>query len=307
MDTTQEKFTLRFTPLENVVTDTASGLMWTKNAALEPFPVTWPEALAFVRSMNEQTMFGYSDWRVPNRRELFSLISHDDINPALPQGHPFSDVFNGYYWSSTTCRRLPDQAWYVHLGGARVFKGMKHRSYMVWPVRTADSRNLHIHRTGQQTCYGTDGGTVPCSGSGQDGDIRAGQSWPNPRYEINANAVTDRMTGLIWDRTADRTGIAVTWNAALAEVHSANIKKLHGFSDWRLPDVRELESLCDMDAYCPALSRFHPFTGLKNFYWSATTSRYDCQYAWTLYLEDGAVGVGFKPLSEFFVWLVRNR
>lgn len=293
-----------FSVEKQTVIDSRSGLMWTRDAGLESFPMTWAEALAWVRHMNERKLFGYADWRLPNRRELFSLISHRTINPALPEGHPFINVFHGYYWSSTTCRRLPDQAWYIHLGGARVFKGMKHGSYLVWPVRAAGETACTIYRTGQQRCYTHDGRETACAGSGQDGDTQSGRPWPQARFSDEGETVFDRMTGLIWERTADHTGSPVNWEQAQAAVQSANARNLHGASNWRLPTVRELESLCDMDSHSPALPRSHPFTQIQKYYWSATTSRYDPQYAWTLYTQDGAIGVGYKPNPEFHIWLV---
>jgi hypothetical protein len=68
-----------------------------------------------------------------------SLISHQYVNPALPDGHPFTDVFSGYYWTASACRRLTDQAWCIHMGGC-IYRGMKYSSYMVWPV-AAPNRN----------------------------------------------------------------------------------------------------------------------------------------------------------------------
>jgi len=67
-------------------------------------------------------------------------------------GHPFTNIFTGYYWTSSSCARLPNQAWYIHLGGARVFKGMKYGSYMVWPVRIAENHNnSQVFQTGQSS------------------------------------------------------------------------------------------------------------------------------------------------------------
>ncbi len=125
----------RFHLADEAVNDKYTGLMWTRAAGLLEFPMTWEEALAEIKGFNESGLFGYQDWKLPNRRELFSLMSHDDINPSVDTGHPFTGIFHGYCWTATTCARLPNQAWYIHLGGARVFKGIKHRSYMVWPVR----------------------------------------------------------------------------------------------------------------------------------------------------------------------------
>ena len=65
------------------------------------------------------------------------------INPSLPTGAPFENVFAGYYWTATTCSRFKNQAWYIHLGGGRIYRGMKYGSYMVWPVRC----ELQYHAT----------------------------------------------------------------------------------------------------------------------------------------------------------------
>ena len=115
----------RFQLVNETVIDHQTGLMWTKNASLFGFPMNWGEALQTIKDLNESSFYSYQNWKIPNRKELFSLLSHDTVNPSLPIGHPFSNVFSGYYWTSSTCARLPNQAWYVHLGGARVFKGMK--------------------------------------------------------------------------------------------------------------------------------------------------------------------------------------
>ena len=80
------------------------------------------------RQYQSTEVFGYSDGKLPTKKQLFSLVSHRQVNPALTKDHPFMNVFNGYYWTSTEVARYPLQAWYVHFGGGRVFKGMKHGS-----------------------------------------------------------------------------------------------------------------------------------------------------------------------------------
>ncbi|HQS58781.1 MAG TPA: DUF1566 domain-containing protein [Gallionellaceae bacterium] len=79
-----------------------AGLVWTLDANLSEFPLSWLEALVWVRNMNKEHACGFSDWRLPNCRELRSLVSHQTRRPALPKGHPFVNVFPGWYWSSTT-------------------------------------------------------------------------------------------------------------------------------------------------------------------------------------------------------------
>lgn len=298
----------QFSVINATVQDKHSGLMWTQDAGLSEFPLAWEEALDVVSDLNDRHLEGFSDWRLPNRRELFSLISHRSINPALPAGHPFDRVFNGYYWTGTTCARLPEQAWYVHLGGARVFKGMKHGSYMVWLVRSMPDFPQAVWRSGQTVCYSAAFQPEPCRHRGQDGDQQAGRPWPQPRFEVADETVADLMTGLIWTRCA-RSGPPqpVNWEDAGHCIQTMNARQAHGHANWRLPTIRELESLCDMSRHSPALPADHPFDTVQNFYWSADTSQYDHRYAWVLYLVDGAVGVGFKPGAEFYVWPVRSR
>jgi hypothetical protein len=263
----------RFDVLGNIVLDKLTGLFWTRNASLSQFPLNWSEAHEFVEKLNSDHYADRNDWRLPERRELFSLISHAGINPSLPEDHPFCDVFHGYYWTATPCSRLPRQAWYVHLGGGRVFKGMKHGSYMVWPVGARPE-------------------PLPRSTS---------------RFEVRESTVTDRVTGLMWTRGADLTGgRKVNWSDALAVVRTLNISGASGFDDWRLPNVRELESLVDPYDHSPALSKHAAFTNVQDAYWSATTSVYEPAYAWVLYTVDGTIGVGYKPGPEFFVWAVRG-
>ena len=59
--------------------------------------------------------------------------------------------------------------------------------------------------------------------------------------------------------------------------------------------------------HSPAIAASHLFENIQPFYWSATTSVYDPRYAWTLYTEDGNLGVGYKANPEFHVWCVRNK
>lgn len=288
-----------------VVSDTATGLEWTKDAALSEFPLTWQEALDFVRDLNRSAYGGCADWKLPNRRELFSLVSHETINPSLPAGHPFENVFHGYYWTATTCHRLPDQAWYVHLGGARVFKGMKHGSYMVWPVRLPPETPGRVIATGQRHCYDSAGQVINCAGSGQDGASGSGVS-ASPRFIDQGDVFYDTLTRLTWLKPALCPPEMMDWPATAERVARMNQDLAFDRSDWRVPHVVELESLADMGRHLPAVAIDFQRQAVRPFYWSATTSAYNPDYTWVLYTSDGPVGVGFKPLAEFFLWPVAD-
>jgi hypothetical protein len=182
----------RFEDLGELVHDRLTNLIWTKSANLAEFPLDWQESLDFVADMNRARRFGFNDWRMPNRRELRSLISHQTRLPALPDGHPFSDVFANWYWTSTTAAPANDHAWYVNLDGGRLFFGGKDQSFMFWPVRS--KANRAIARTGQTRCYDGEGRPIPCENSGQDGEYRSGIVWPKPRFITNDSGVLDCLT-----------------------------------------------------------------------------------------------------------------
>ncbi len=293
--------------IETVI-DSQTGLMWTKNASLFDFPMSWGEALDAVKEVNKSGLYGYKNWKIPNRKELFSLISHNTINPSLPIGHPFTSIFAGYYWTSSTCVRLPDQAWYIHLGGARVFKGMKYGSYLVWPVRTVENYNKNrLFQTGQKICFNESGSVIDCHDTGQDGEIQAGLKFTKDRFRKGKLTIHDNNTCLTWLRDANVHKDMMDWKSAFDLVSKMNSEMAYGHNDWRVPNIIELDSLTDIGQHSPALSDDHSFNNVQEFYWSSTTSMYDMNYAWVLYMIDGAVGVGHKPLSEFYLWPVRGK
>ena len=290
----------RFEVRNNAVVDQLTGLIWCRDASLAEFPLTWQEALDFVAGMNREQRFGEHDWRMPNRRELRSLLSLQTRLPALPERHPFINVFNGWYWTSTTAAISPAHAWYVALDGARMFYGGKDQSFMLWPVR-GEGLNV-IPRTGQSLCYDVAGKVIPCTDTGQDGELRVGAPWPEPRFEMREDGVLDRLTGLLWHRSANLTPQPVRWREALAAVDALNLAGAR--TDWRLPTINELESLVDCAVHSPALPIGHPFTDVQDIYWSSTTSLFEPDWAWALYLEKGATGIGLKRYAQFSVWAV---
>jgi hypothetical protein len=245
--------------------------------------------------MNREQFLGVTDWRLPNRRELRSLMSHQTRKPALPAGHPFENVFSGWYWTSTSAAANPAYAWYVHTEGARMFYGSKMQYFLLWPVRDGGFEVLSA--TGQRDCFDSDGIRIPCSGTGQDGEFRLGQAWPIPRFEAERDHVLDRLTGLRWRMNADLIGNPVTWSEALSLIRTLGGR-------WRLPNINELESLVDCSTYSPALAQGHPFTSVREGYWSSTTSMFEPDWAWALYLATGAIGVGQKRGAYFSVWAV---
>lgn len=121
----------RFTDNDDgTVTDNLTGLMWTKNA--HHGVMTWYDAIDHCNNLEHPD---YDDWRLPNVRELQSLIDYGSVGPALPEDHPFIHVQEGFYWSSTTGAGNIDTAWHVRLHSGSIVGGEKSSEVYVLPVR----------------------------------------------------------------------------------------------------------------------------------------------------------------------------
>ncbi|MCX5885263.1 MAG: DUF1566 domain-containing protein [Proteobacteria bacterium] len=301
------------------MTDNLTGLMWTKDANLPGGTKIWQETLDYC---NNLTLGGYSDWRLPNINELESLVNGAESNTTTwlnTQG--FTNVQADGYWSSTSCAGLPDLAWVVHMWYGLVVTnvcysgvcyGSKSDDYYVWPVRSGQVGSLEnsvisLPQTGQTKCFGTYGNEIPCSGTGQDGEIQAGVGWPNPRFTDHGDTVTDNLTGLMWTKNAGLPGVQETWQQALNYVKGMNsgTYQSYGYTDWRLPNRKELHSLTDYSQHGPALPSYHPFPN-ANRDWSSTTFAYDPGYAWIVDMWDGIVCDSTKSVSFYYVWPVRG-
>ena len=121
---------------------------------------------------------------------------------------------------------------------------------------------------------------------------------------MGRGAFSDLLTGLHWMRTARCGPSPLRWEDALAAAAANDRRRFGGIGGWRLPNIRELESLIDLTRHSPALPAGHPFEDVPEACWSSTTSVYEPRYAWVLYLRDGAVGVGFKQEPTFDAWAV---
>ena len=144
---------------------------------------------------------------------------------------------------------------------------------------------------------------IACSQDRQDASLAMGVSWPTPRFTAEESGVLDNLTGLVWYNPAMHERKTLSWQEALASVRDlAEQTNL----PWRMPNINELESLVDASTHSPALVSGHPFGAVQESYWSSTTSYFETDWAYVLYLIKGAVGVGFKKNTDFALWPVRS-
>lgn len=118
------------------ITDQQTGLMWVKDLNTVNSGNTassWGDAISIATGTS---WCGHTDWRLPNRNELRSLVNYGQANISVwlnAQG--FSNVQASYYWSSTTYAGYTNGAWYVSMNNGNVGSFNKASSFYVWPVR----------------------------------------------------------------------------------------------------------------------------------------------------------------------------
>jgi hypothetical protein len=180
------------------------------------------------------------------------------------------------------------------------------------PFATTQADVSSLSETGQTICSDAAGVVIACAATGQDGDHLAGMTLPNPRFTVGtgalADCITDNLTGLMWVRAP--VNIPSTWTNALI---SAKSLTLCGFSDWRLSNVIELESLVNSGVANQAVFlNAQGFSGVQaNPYWSSTSHVGNTAQAVHVDMNSGSVNTLSKSLSDQFgrpmlVWPVRT-
>jgi hypothetical protein len=308
----------------NVVLDQLTGLMWTRDgnapgaSCNQGAKRNWQEALDYSACLNSNSYLGYNDWRLPNKREMRSLINYGEVNNAtwlLAQG--FTNVMTDRYWTSTSFPGdMSELAWEIVLpyGQTSEYDSYKDELVRVWSVRGGHgiyTAMADVPQTGQTTNFYAE----------DDGALRKGAPWPSSRFTTPANGViTDNLTGLTWSQDgrpyiADHCELPdyVTWSEALDHVACLNANSYLGYTDWRLPNVNELESLLNSE-YGPVTDwlALHGFSNLPeppSYYWSSTSYAYDSDLAWYVTMYFGTV----RPYDKyndlhisFSIWPVRE-
>ncbi|GAB4090818.1 hypothetical protein GCM10028785_34870 [Hydrogenophaga soli] len=125
---------------------------------------------------------------------------------------------------------------------------------------------------------------------------------------VNANGtVTDTTTGLVWDQcpygqtgaTCAGSAQTVQWQGALDASVAANAANYKGFSDWRVPNVKELLSIVKIDAALPSIdTTVFPNTP-SVYFWTSTTEMNAPSQAWTVQFRDGLA----LPQPKVFIML----
>jgi len=269
----------RFTDNGNgTVTDNLTGLIWIKNSNLmvtrDPTfdadgtandgSVTWNHAMTYIAKLNTEGYLGYSDWRLPNRKEMRSIFNFGQSNAAAwLNGNGFTNV-QAAYWTSTTVATNSAAAYYVYMLNCSTCALAKTDTYdwHVWAVRGSGPGTIGLPKSGQTASYM----------AGDDGALQIGNAWPSPRFKDNSDGtITDNLTGLMWEKDPG-TDTSFFWADALAHVASLTTG---GYSDWRLANADEFESLISLGANSTSYLLSQGFTTVPYSVWTSTSANGD--------------------------------
>ncbi len=313
---------------DGTTTDNLTGLMWETSPSATPYD--WETTLSNLPAKNTG---GYSDWRMPNRNELRSLINYRyGTLSSWFSSQGFSNIQNDYYWTSTTDYFVKSYAFVFHMQYGDGTGRTKTNMSLLWAVR---GTSPSVARTGQTDCWSSAPALVSCAATGQDGEHQAGVAWPVNRFTDNGNeTITDNLTGLVWardgnlmasrgDHTAGwdaqdglQDGMVIWWlNAtaprgpyeALAYIQYLNSIQFGGFNDWRLPNVNELLTLIHYGVSSSAawLNTQGFVNVLEDSYWVSTTHTMWTNNSYRVYMVSGSCVMAVKTESHY-IWPVRG-
>jgi hypothetical protein len=164
---------------------------------------------------------------------------------------------------------------------------------------------------------------IPCAGTGHDGDLQAGASLAYVEHEDGT--ITDTNTGLMWEKLSDDRTIhnwsnRYTWDSGFSEkIAALNGGRFAGHRDWRLPNIKELQSIVNCEIGYPGPTIAAAFnTGCtpgctvtscsctqSDGYWSSSSYAGNPDYAWDVDFYSGNDGAGTKT-STYLVRAVRG-
>lgn len=258
---------------DGTITDNITGLMWQQSPIDEG--VSFYEAEAYA---DDLVLAGYDDWRLPTAKELFSISDFTSGWPYLNTNYFDLAIDNDIskdeqYWSE---------------------------QYVGTTVEGGDDAAFGInHVTGHIKAYAA-------SVSGQMGNyVRAvrGDSYGENEFVDNQDGtVTDNATGLMWAQ--DDSGEGMVWADAL---EYAEDSELAGYDDWRLPNIRELQSIVDYRYSPTATSSAYVGPAIDTEYFNITAlspsdTQYETDYGY--FWSSTNAYFGGSSLEYYYAWYV---
>ncbi len=190
-------------------------------------------------------------------------------------------------------------------------------STMAWAV------DCPIPDTGQTKCY-DDTQEITCPQEGEDFYGQDAQYLTNPQSYTTLGGVTmvqDNVTGLIWevktddgfigeveiddDYIHDSSNKYIWQDTQDVFIATLNNDNFGGYSDWRLPTIKELTLIIHRGSYEPTINTVYFPNTESSGYWSSTTYAYVTAEAWEVDFNNGHMGSSSK-LGGIHVRAVRG-
>lgn len=253
---------------DGTTTDLNTGLMWQQDPGTK---MDWDQAMANAASINTG---GYTDWRVPTIKELYSLIDFSgytgmDAESSIP--YIDENYFLFFYGDESAGERVIDAQYW---SSTEYVSTTMNGAPTVFGVNFADGR---IKGYPKQAAGGQAGRYVRY--------VRGGDgTYGINNFADNGNStVTDQSTGLVWAQ--DDSGVSglggLNWSDALLYCETLTLAEA---DDWRLPDAKELQYIVDYTrspatTSSPAIDPIFNSTTITDeggnlnypFYWTSTT------------------------------------
>ncbi len=272
---------------DGTVTDNNTNLIWQQDPPSNK--MTYSEAVEYVENLE---LGGYTDWRLPTIEESFTLAMMDGklLADDTENSQPYidTDYFNFYYdqrksytgsyWTSTTTVQMED------LG--ETGSSMEKNYGFNWADGHLKSYADGYTLDGTSTNFSIPAGVRAVRGE-------SGVIGVNDYQDNGDGTITDKATNLMWSKSDADYGM--NWEDALAYAQES---ELAGYTDWRLPTPKELQTLVEYGkATIPAIDTDYFDLHLDDCYvWTGTTSGDFPQmavyiafgHAWGLEVKEGA-------------------
>ena len=267
------------------IRDNVTGLTWEIKTAsgIHSFneKVTWQNRGGLADATNAEGLCGITSWRVPSLTELLTIANNGRQNPAndvprFPNSKPQS------YWTDDAISGVATNAWTVNF-----FSGIGNSK--------AKTQTFQVRLVA--------------------GNYAASR-FEGARFVDNADGtLTDLVTGLMWKRCPEGlTGDGCAEGAVSNKVWGVAMKTARdstfaGYDDWRLPNLKEIQTLVDVSKNNPAQDTtvFPNPTNVLNYWTSSLTKKPDpLTQSWKINFQRGIPATGVRTGSTNAQWLVRD-
>ena len=249
-----------------MVYDSVTTLLWQLSDGGE---MTFDQAITYCDTL---TLGGFTDWRLPLPSEAFSILNHQNPNPAVDI-KIFPKTGAEYWYTSAVQANDPSKTWVTNAGGG-IGNHPKTET-----ISAGGTKKFHARAVRS---------TTP--------DVFIAN-----RFVDNGDGtVTDQLTDLMWVKSPGST--ASSWEDAilLSEYNTTG-----GHTDWRLPNIKEIRSLNDETRTQPSVSTT-AFPGIaQSKFWSSTTLPNQSSKAWYYDNQFGITTYDVKSATHL-VWMVRS-